>query len=307
VTTNDTVDRTNSLIPYATSDGKDYTLPQTTKSLVNGLSTFVTTTSGNTVGSGSAASNVGGFTSTYTVARTGDVYFMVIGGGGGGGEWFGRGPGGGAGGGAYGYFTNLAAGTVLSLTIGGSGTGNGSDGAGSGGQSKIEISSTTLVTANAGAGKPNQSGSGGGGGSASIDTTNVTYPAVSTTVRSGTSGGSAPGDGGQSWFTQDGETTYQWRTNTISQNPGARWTSGTNYGWGDGGGGGGGSNLGGNSGAPGIVFLWQDAYSTTNAGDPYYPSVKCFTGTGVTTNSAGTPTSGISLTSFTGEYTRAEL
>ena len=66
-------------------------------------------------------------------------------------------------------------------------------------------------------------------------------------------------------------------------------------------------NKGGNSGSPGIVFLWQSAYTVTNSGDPYFPEVKCFGGTGVTTNDEGTPTAGISLSDFSGQYTRAEL
>lgn len=306
LSTNSTVTRTDGYVPYSTTEGKDYSLPQTTKSKINGLSTFVTTTSGVARSTGGSSTDGNG-TGTYTVAQTGRVYFIVLGGGGGGGEWFGRGPGGGAGGGAYGYFNSLSAGTSISINFGGSGSGNGSDAKGSGGQSKLTIGGTELVTANGGTGGQTQGGGGGAGGTASIVTNNGTYPATSTTVRTGTSGGSAPGDGGQSWFTQDGENDYQWRDETVDANPGQVWTSGTNKGWGDGGGGGAGQNKGGNSGAPGIVFLWQNAYTVTNAGDPYYPEVKAFGGSGVTTDSQGTPTSGISLTSFSGEYTRAEL
>lgn len=307
VTTDDTVDRTDALVPYSTSDAKDYTLPQTTASKVNGLSTFVTTTTGTSVGLGFPGDNIGAGTGTYTVPQTGRVYFMVQGGGGGGGEWYGAGPGGGAGGGAYGYFNSLSSGDSISVSFGGSGGGAGSNArAGNGGDSTLTISATTLVTGGGGLGKLAYSGTGGVGGGVTVITSNATYPITSVTARSGTSGVAGPGGGGSAWFTQDGETDYQWRNTHIGNNPGSRWTSGTNKGWGDGGGGGA-ANRGGNSGAPGIVFLWQDAYSSTNAGDPYYPSVKCFTGTGVTTNSEGTPTSGVSLTSFTGEYTRAEL
>jgi hypothetical protein len=305
-TTDANVSFTDGFVPYATSDSENYTLPQTTKSKVNGLSTFVTTTSGVARSTGGSSTDGNG-TGTYTVAQTGRVYFIVLGGGGGGGEWFGRGPGGGAGGGAYGYFNSLSASTSISINFGGSGSGNGSDAKGSGGQSKLTIAGTALVTANGGAGGQTQGGGGGAGGTITVVTNNGTYPVTSTTTRNGTAGGNAPGNGGQSWFTQDGEDDYNWRTNTVDANPGQVWVSGTNHGWGDGGGGGAGPNKGGNSGAPGIVFLWQDSYTVTNAGDPYYPEVKAFGGTGVTTDAQGTPTSGISLTSFSGEYTRAEL
>jgi hypothetical protein len=309
--TDATVAYTDSYVPYATSDSKDYTLPQTTKSKVNGLSTFVTTTQGVARASGSSSTDGSG-TDTYTVAQTGRVYFIVQGGGGGGGEWYGRGPGGGGGGGAYGYFNSLSAGTSVSVAYGGSGSGNGSDGAGNGGDSTLAIGGTTLVTGGAGGGKPHQSGNGGGGGTATVVTDNGTYPITSTTARNGTNGSNASstgGDsnGGQGWFTQDGEDDYNWRTNTQDTNPGQVWVSGTNHGWGDAGGGGHAQNKGGNSGAPGIVFLWQDSYTVTNAGDPYYPAVKAFGGSGVTTNAQGTPSAGISLTDFSGQYTRAEL
>ena len=309
--TDATVAYTDSYVPYATSDSKDYTLPQTTKSKVNGLSTFVTTTQGVARASGSSSTDGSG-TDTYTVAQTGRVYFIVQGGGGGGGEWYGRGPGGGGGAGAYGYFNSLSAGTSVSVAYGGSGSGNGSDGAGSGGSSTLAIGGTTLVTGGAGGGKPHQSGNGGGGGTATVVTDNGTYPITSTTARNGTNGGGdvlngGTGDGGQGWFTQDGEDDYNWRTNTQDTNPGQVWVSGTNHGWGDAGGGGHAQNKGGNSGAPGIVFLWQDSYTVTNAGDPYYPAVKAFGGSGVTTNAQGTPSAGISLTDFSGQYTRAEL
>ena len=309
--TDATVAYTDSYVPYATSDSKDYTLPQTTKSKVNGLSTFVTTTQGVARASGSSSTDGSG-TDTYTVAQTGRVYFIVQGGGGGGGEWYGRGPGGGGGAGAYGYFNSLSAGTSVSVAYGGSGSGNGSDGAGNGGDSTLAIGGTTLVTGGAGGGKPNQSGNGGGGGTATVVTNNGTYPITSTTARNGTNGGGdvlngGTGDGGQGWFTQDGEDDYNWRTNTQNTNPGQVWVSGTNHGWGAAGGGGHSQNKGGNSGAPGIVFLWQDSYTVTNAGDPYYPAVKAFGGSGVTTNAQGTPSAGISLTDFSGQYTRAEL
>ena len=309
--TDATVAYTDSYVPYATSDSKDYTLPQTTKSKVNGLSTFVTTTQGVARASGGSSTDGSG-TDTYTVAQTGRVYFIVQGGGGGGGEWYGRGPGGGGGAGAYGYFNSLSAGTSVSVAYGGSGSGNGSDGAGNGGDSTLAIGGTTLVTGGAGGGKPHQSGNGGGGGTATVVTNNGTYPITSTTARNGTNGGGdvlngGTGDGGQGWFTQDGEDDYNWRTNTQNTNPGQVWVSGTNHGWGDAGGGGHSQNKGGNSGAPGIVFLWQDSYTVTNAGDPYYPAVKAFGGSGVTTNAQGTPSAGISLTDFSGQYTRAEL
>lgn len=308
-TTDATVPYTDSYVPYATSDSKDYTLPQTSTSKVNGLSTFVTTTNA-VVRTGGSASTDGAGTGTYTVAQTGRVYFIVQGGGGGGGEWYGRGPGGGGGGGAYGYFNSLSAGTSVSVAYGGSGSGNGADPAGGGSGSTLSIGGTTLVTGAGGAAKYN--GNGGGGGSTTVVTNNGTYPITSTTARSGTSGGGdvlngGTGDGGQGWFTQDGEDDYNWRTNTVNANPGQKWISGTNHGWGDGGGGGYSQNKGGNSGTPGIVFLWQNSYTVTNAGDPYYPAVKAFGGSGVTTNAQGTPSAGISLSDFSGQYTRAEL
>lgn len=308
-TTDATVPYTDSYVPYATSDSKDYTLPQTSTSKVNGLSTFVTTTNA-VVRTGGSASTDGAGTGTYTVAQTGRVYFIVQGGGGGGGEWYGRGPGGGGGGGAYGYFNSLSAGTSVSVAYGGSGSGNGADPAGGGSGSTLSIGGTTLVTGAGGAAKYN--GNGGGGGSTTVVTNNGTYPITSTTARSGTSGGGdvlngGTGDGGQGWFTQDGEDDYNWRTNTVNSNPGQKWISGTNHGWGDGGGGGYSQNKGGNSGTPGIVFLWQNSYTVTNAGDPYYPAVKAFGGSGVTTNAQGTPSAGISLSDFSGQYTRAEL
>lgn len=307
--TDATVPYTDSYVPYATSDSKDYTLPQTSTSKVNGLSTFVTTTNGVTRATGSASTDGAG-TGTYTVAQTGRVYFIVQGGGGGGGEWYGRGPGGGGGGGAYGYFNSLTAGVSVSVAYGGSGSGNGSDPAGGGSGSTLSIGGTTLVTGAGGGAK--LYGNGGGGGSTTVVTNNGTYPITSTTARSGTSGGGdvlngGTGDGGQGWFTQDGEDDYNWRTNTVNSNPGQGWVSGTNHGWGDAGGGGHGQNQGGNSGTPGIVFLWQDTYSVTNAGEPYYPAVKAFGGSGVTTNAQGTPSAGISLSDFSGQYTRAEL
>lgn len=310
-TTDSTVAFTDGFVPFASSDGKDYTLPQTTKSKVNGLSTFVTTTQGVARASGGNSTDGSG-TGTYTVAQTGQVNFIVQGGGGGGGEWFGRGPGGGAGGGAYGRFNSLNAGTSISVAFGGSGSGNGSDGAGSGGTSTLSVGGTTLVTGSGGAGKPNQAGNFGSGGSVTVVTDNGTYPITSISARSGTNGSSAvslggDGDGGAGWFTQDGEDDYNWRSNTLDTNPGQTWVSGTNHGWGDGGGGGHAQNKGGNSGSPGIVFLWQNSYTVTNAGDPYFPDVKCFSGTGVTTDSEGTPTAGISLSDFSGQYTRSEL
>jgi hypothetical protein len=276
---------------------------------VNGLSTFVTTTDA-VVRTGGSASTDGAGTGTYTVAQTGRVYFIVQGGGGGGGEWYGRGPGGGGGGGAYGYFNSLTAGVSVSVAYGGSGSGNGADPAGGGSGSTLSIGGTTLVTGAGGGAKYN--GNGGGGGAATVVTNNGTYPITSTTARNGTSGGGdvlngGTGNGGQGWFTQDGEDDYNWRTNTVNANPGQKWISGTNHGWGDGGGGGYSQNKGGNSGTPGIVFLWQNSYTVTNAGDPYYPAVKAFGGSGVTTNAQGTPSAGISLSDFSGQYTRAEL
>jgi hypothetical protein len=308
-TTDSTVAFTDSFVPFASSDSKDYTLPQTTKSKVNGLSTFVTTTDA-VVRTGGSASTDGAGTGTYTVAQTGRVYFIVQGGGGGGGEWYGRGPGGGGGGGAYGYFNSLTAGVSVSVAYGGSGSGNGADPAGGGSGSTLSIGGTTLVTGAGGGAKYN--GNGGGGGAATVVTNNGTYPITSTTARNGTSGGGdvlngGTGNGGQGWFTQDGEDDYNWRTNTVNANPGQKWISGTNHGWGDGGGGGYSQNKGGNSGTPGIVFLWQNSYTVTNAGDPYYPAVKAFGGSGVTTNAQGTPSAGISLSDFSGQYTRAEL
>ena len=310
-TTDSTVAFTDSFVPFASSDSKDYTLPQTTKSKVNGLATFVTTTQGVARASGGNSTDGSG-TSTYTVAQTGQVNFIVQGGGGGGGEWFGRGPGGGGGGGAYGRFNSLNAGTSISVAFGGSGSGNGSDAAGAGGNSTLSIGGTTLVTGSGGAGRPNQAPNAGSGGSVTVVTDNSTYPITSISARSGTSGSTANvaggnGNGGEGWFTQDGEDDYNWRTNTQDTNPGQTWVSGTNHGWGDGGGGGHAQNKGGNSGSPGIVFLWQSAYTVTNSGDPYFPEVKCFGGTGVTTNDEGTPTAGISLSDFSGQYTRAEL
>jgi hypothetical protein len=307
--TDATVPYTDSYVPYATSDSKDYTLPQTSTSKVNGLSTFVTTTDA-VVRTGGSASTDGAGTGTYTVAQTGRVYFIVQGGGGGGGEWYGRGPGGGGGGGAYGYFNSLTAGVSVSVAYGGSGSGNGADPAGGGSGSTLSIGGTTLVTGAGGGAKYN--GNGGGGGAATVVTNNGTYPITSTTARNGTSGGGdvlngGTGNGGEGWFTQDGEDDYNWRTNTVNANPGQKWISGTNHGWGDGGGGGYSQNKGGNSGTPGIVFLWQNAYSVTNAGDPYYPAIKAFGGSGVTTNAQGTPSAGISLSDFSGQYTRAEL
>ena len=115
-TTDSTVAFTDGFVPFASSDGKDYTLPQTTKSKVNGLSTFVTTTQGVARASGGNSTDGSG-TGTYTVAQTGQVNFIVQGGGGGGGEWFGRGPGGGAGGGAYGRFNSLNAVSYTHLTL----------------------------------------------------------------------------------------------------------------------------------------------------------------------------------------------
>ena len=307
--TDATVPYTDSYVPYATSDSKDYTLPQTSTSKVNGLSTFVTTTDA-VVRTGGSASTDGAGTGTYTVAQTGRVYFIVQGGGGGGGEWYGRGPGGGGGGGAYGYFNSLTAGVSVSVAYGGSGSGNGADPAGGGSGSTLSIGGTTLVTGAGGGAK--SYGNGGGGGAATVVTNNGTYPITSTTARNGTSGGGdvlngGTGNGGEGWFTQDGEDDYNWRTNTVNANPGQKWISGTNHGWGDGGGGGHSQNKGGNSGTPGIVFLWQNSYTVTNAGDPYYPAVKAFGGSGVTTNAQGTPSAGISLSDFSGQYTRAEL
>jgi len=310
--TDSTVNFTDGFVPFATSDSKDYTLPQTSTSKVNGLSTFVTTTNGVTRGTGSASTDGNG-SETYTVPQTGRVYFIVQGGGGGGGEFFGKGPGGGGGGGAYGYFNSLSAGTSVTARFGGSGSGNGSDPSGGGGDSHLTVGGVQLVTGAGGGAKSSGGGNnGGGGGAATVVTNNGTYPITSTTARNGTSGGNdvlngGTGQGGQAWFTQDGEDDYRWRTETVNANPGQGWVSGTNHGWGDGGGGGAGQNKGGNSGAPGIIFLWQNAYTVTNAGEPYYPAVKAFGGSGVTTNAQGTPSAGISLSDFSGQYTRAEL
>ena len=301
------VPRTNSKVPYSDYDGKDYTLPQTTPSGANGLSTFVTTTTGSTVGLGFSGDSNGAGTGTYTVPRTGRVYFVVVAGGAGGGEWYGRGPGGGGGGGVNGYFDSLTAGTVIQVAFGGHGGGVGSNSrSGHGGPSVLSIAGTELVRARGGLGKPSYSGTGGVGGTVTVNTSNPTYPITVNVSRNGTNGIPGPGGGGQGWFTQDGAATYIWRNNHAGNNPGSRWTSGNHRGWGDGGGGGP-ANRGGNSGAPGIVFLWQDGYSSTDSGDPYYPGIACFTGAGVTVDNSGNPITGVTLSNFLGEYTRAAL
>lgn len=243
---------TNSRVPIHKAN-TDYTLPQALSGL-NNLACYVTTTT--VPADDTSPETVGNTDGTYTVQRTGRVYFLVQGGGGGAGEWYGATGGGGGGGGVYGYFSSLNANTVISVRAGGGGTGGHAQGGGNGGDSYLTVSGVVRARANGGT-RAVQTTAGSGG---TTSTSNVTV----LDSGNGENGAARTGSsvaGGRGWNTQEGATAFDGQPADSTANVNQTWVSGSDHGWGDGGSGQV-QNQSGRCGAPGIVWIWQIAEDT---------------------------------------------
>lgn len=114
----------------------------------------------------------------------------------------------------------------------------------------------------------------------------------------GDTGGQANGSGSPLVRNDGSATQYPHRTGGA----GNTWTP-TDYGWGSGGGDQTSDNN--NSGAPGAIWVYNDVAQTINFdGDPW-DVIASFGGSATSLSSTGIPTDGITLTNFTGQFTRS--
>ena len=249
---------------YGNTSNNDRNGHVTSKDTVNNLQVFI----GGWTSAGAGGPDGSSLNSTYTIDRSGKVYFILTGSGGGGAD---HNYGGGAASAVQGYINNAQAGDRIVLTAAGANRFDSFSGAGYPGKaSRIRWyrGSTLKADINAPGGRAADNGSAAGTAAAvtpSSAPSGVTYTRVlrgegsTNQVYSGETNRGGSRNGGRGFFARYGTRIYggRWQTSSL------RWTP-SQCNWGDG------TQAHSdtprcctwNAIPPGVVFLWQDGTRT---------------------------------------------